>query len=62
MSTSDTLFTYDPLKAYESFKWKNNVEAQNVNLVQIYALKEELIKMTFDLKAKSMYTVKGIGY
>ena len=36
------------------------VELENANSVTF--LKEELIEMTFNLKAKSMYTCKGIGY
>ena len=38
----------------------NNVEVESTNLVTF--LKEEFIRMTFDLEAKSTYTFKGIGY
>ena len=38
----------------------NDVKVKMANLENF--LKEEFIDMTFDLKAKSMYIFKGIGY
>ena len=45
---------------YKSFKWTNDVEVESANLDTF--LKVEIIEMTFNLEAKSMYTFKGIGY
>ena len=60
VATSNVLFTYDPFKTYGSFKWTNDVEVESANLDTF--LKEEFIEMSFNLKTKSMYTFKGIGY
>ena len=37
-----------------------DVERKNTNLDPFF--KEEFIEMTFDLEAKSMHILKGIGY
>ena len=57
MATSDVSFTYDLFKVYGSLKWKNYVEGKSANL-EIF-LKEEFIKMTFGLEAKSMHIFEG---
>ena len=60
MATGSLSCYNDPFKAYDLSKWTNDAERESANLDTF--LKEEFIKITFNLEAKSMYTFTGIGY